>query len=267
MPHQQAVKRRAQAVDVGRRADAVDFAVGLLGTHVLRRADRGPGTGERRVAGPSIRKSTRVRAFLVFIAPEQLGQSPVDDQRLAERPEHDVIGLQVAVHDAAAMCISDRVAGVDHALEQAAECQLALAGLAWRAVAGVEPDDRLLECLAFDQAHRVVRPPVGILTEPVDRHDSRVLEPPGDPGFQQEARLAGRIERMVRLELLERDLPIQLGIERQKHLAQAPAGHRTDDAVSVARAGRTVGKVALLSRTFWADVSDCRERIGENVRG
>ena len=54
----------------------------------------------------------------------------------------------------------------------------------------------------------------------VNRHDSRMLEPPGDPRLPQKSRLAVRVMRMIGLKLFERNLPIQLDVDSQKHLAQ-----------------------------------------------
>ena len=52
---------------------------------------------------------------------DHLGQPPVDDQRLAVTPQHDIGRLQVAVQNAAAMGVVDGVADVEEAAEQLPE--------------------------------------------------------------------------------------------------------------------------------------------------
>ena len=74
--------------------------------------------------------------------------------------------------------------------------------------------------------------------QPVNRHDARMLQPPGDPGLPQEPRLAQRVMSVVALKLFERNLPIQLGIESKKDLAQTASRMRPDDAESLGGANR-----------------------------
>ena len=131
--------------------------------------------------------------------------------------------------DPPAVRVGDRVAGVDDAAQQATEGQLALAGSRCAFVRAVEPLDRGLERLSLDESHRVVRTAVGIAAQAVDRHDPRVLQPPGDLGLQEEPRLAGRVVRVVGLELLERDLAVQLAVKREEDLAQPAACVRPED--------------------------------------
>ena len=76
---------------------------------------------------------------------QRLGDPPIDDERLAEPAEHDVLGLQVAMDDAAAVRVGDRVAGVDDAAQQPAERDLALGGLARAHLSG--PWNRSIACL------------------------------------------------------------------------------------------------------------------------
>ena len=61
------------------------------------------------------------RARSPRIPADRFGQAPVDDQRLAVLAEHDVARLQVAVQDAAAVGVGDRVADVDEPPEQLPE--------------------------------------------------------------------------------------------------------------------------------------------------
>ena len=72
----------------------------------------------RNRAGSSTRRSANsgddaVSSFLAVIAADPLGEPPIDDERLSERAEHDVFGLEVAVDDPAAVGVRDGIAGVD----------------------------------------------------------------------------------------------------------------------------------------------------------
>ena len=57
------------------------------------------------------------------VAADDLGQSPVDHERLAVGAQQDVRGLEVAMDHAAAMGIGDRVADVDEPAQELAEGQ------------------------------------------------------------------------------------------------------------------------------------------------
>ena len=139
---QQAVKRRTQAVNVRARAQLLQVALGLLGAHV--------GRGPQRTARQRVRTATgRARAPASArpsgprLGPAQgLGQSPVDDQRLAMLAHDDVARLDVAVEHATAVRVLDGVADVGEPTQELAELQ--------RPPAGASPfftrlDDRLVE--------------------------------------------------------------------------------------------------------------------------
>src|SRR5262249_31256146 len=144
---------------------------------------------------------------------KQLGYAPIDDQSLAKSPEHDVLGLEVAMHDPPAMRISNRIAGVNEPTQQPAEFQIFLAGRVRHFLLSMKSLNRLFECFAFDQPHRIEGPAVAMSAQPVNRHDSRMLEPAGDPGLTKEPRLTVRIIGVKALKLFECDLTIQLGIQ------------------------------------------------------
>ncbi len=184
---QQPVERRAQAVDVAGRAQLVDAALGLLGAHVRRRAD-GRAHASRLVPGPRGRPQGRLpRARLGLLPPtDRLGQPPVHDQGLTVGPEHDVARLEVAVQHAARMRIRHGVAHVHEAAEQPAQGQRTLGGIPTRRVLAMESLDGFPETVAADEPHRVERPAVVEVSEPVDRHDPRMLQAPGHLGFHQE---------------------------------------------------------------------------------
>ena len=88
---------------------------------------------------------------------------------------------------APAVGVVDRVADVEEPPQQLAQLQRPPAGVAsssassaWNAV------DGLLEAVAPDEPHGVVRPAVGVGAQAVDRHDAGVLQPAGDLGLEQE---------------------------------------------------------------------------------
>src|SRR5205085_7243668 len=85
---QQLVKDHAERVDVGARVDGL--ALHLLWPHVRRRADHA---------------ACRGQALLVV---DELGDSEVEDLRLASVGDEDVVGLDVAVDDAEVVRDADR---------------------------------------------------------------------------------------------------------------------------------------------------------------
>ncbi len=250
---QQAVERGAQAVDVRPRAEVLQVAARLLGAHVGRRAQGAAGQGLRAAAGGAGHERPLARAGLGLAG--GLGQAPVDDQRLAVLADDDVARLQVAVQDAPAVGVVDRVADVQEAAEELAQFQRAPAGIPLQRLVGVEAIDRFLEAAAADEPHRVVRPAVVVGPEAVDRDNARMLQAAGDLGLEHEPRAAGRVVGVLVEDLLQRDLAVQLAVERHEHGAEAPACVRAEDAEPLAvgagradRIGRRAVGCVLLRR-------------------
>ena len=107
---------------------------------------------------------------------QHLGQAPVHDLDLAERADHDVGRLQVAVDDAVGVGVADRLADLlEHRQEPAA---------VGRRVG--PPSEQVVEGLALDELHRQERPAVGQRADLVDRRDAGVLQLAGDPGLVEE---------------------------------------------------------------------------------
>src|SRR5207253_1380796 len=112
-------------------------------------------------------------------------QTPVDDQGLAVLAEDDVARLEVAVEDAPAVRVVDGVADVGEPPQQGAEGEGAYPGVAPEPVPFVEGSDGVLEGVAADEPHGVEGPAVGVGSQPVDRDNPRVFQPPRDLSFGQ----------------------------------------------------------------------------------
>ena len=126
---QQAVERRAQAIDVRPRAQPIEFAPR-------------PAPGSCRPACPAhcpgsvsdeplAEEGTSVRSppDARLDSARRLGQAPVDHQCLAVFADDDVARLDVAVQHAAAVRIVDGVADVDEPPQQLAQLQRPAAGI------------------------------------------------------------------------------------------------------------------------------------------
>src|SRR5262249_39617308 len=95
--------------------------------------------------------------------------------------------------------------------------------------------DRLLEADAADQPHGVIRAPILVGPQAVDRHDSGVLQAAGDLGFTDEPGAAVRVVGCSELDLLQGDITAQLFIPGEEDRAEPTAGVRADDAEPLAR--------------------------------
>jgi len=124
-----------------------------------------------------------------------------------------------------AMRVGHRVADVDKPAKQFPQFQCAFPRVAGTAGSiGMELGNRFLQGNTADEAHRVVGAALFVVPQAVDGHDSWMFEPAGYLGFQQEARPTIRIIGAFRLDLLEGDLALQLGVERNRDDSNAPAG-------------------------------------------
>ena len=141
LSRQSLVENHAQAVHVGRDGQVLPPG-GLLGSHVLRRAQHLAGLGERTVAGG-----------------QPLRQAEVGDEQSSLGINEHVGGLQVAVQDAALVGVVHGPDHVDHALDLRA-----------RIAPGV-----LRQRGPLDELHRVVLLAF-MLADLVDRHDVGMVE-------------------------------------------------------------------------------------------
>jgi hypothetical protein len=94
---------------------------------------------------------------------QQLGDAPVHDERFAERPDHHVLGLEVAVDHAVGVGERDRLADPLEEPERGAEVAVLL-----------DPD---VEAIPLHELHHVIGAAVRELAEVVDGDDDGMLEP------------------------------------------------------------------------------------------
>ena len=174
-------------------------------------------------AGRSVSSAHRLGRRVV--AADDLGQSPVDHQGLAVGAQHDIGRLQVAMDHAPAVGVGDRVADVDEPAQELAEGQGALGRIAAEcASARWNRSMASLRLSPADEPHGVERPALVVRAQAVDRHDAGMLQPAGDLGLEQEAGAAGRVVGVLGLDLLERDLAVQLRIHRDEYHADPAPG-------------------------------------------
>src|SRR6516165_9125798 len=95
--------------------------------------------------------------------------------------------------------------------------------------------NRILERLALDEAHRVERPAVAVLPQAVDGDDAGMFQAASDFRLAHEAAAAVRVVGVLVLNFLQRDLAVQLLIERDEDLADAAFAMWPQDVVAHAR--------------------------------
>ena len=150
------------------------------------------------------------------------GQPPVDHLRLTERPEHDVVRLDVAVENTAAVGILDRLTGIDEVPEELAEAEHP-PGRRHLAGGGMMIADRPCERAAGDQPHHLEQPPPRILPDVVDRRDVGMLERRPGPDFLEKGGPVPRVVGVAIGELLQKHLAAELEIAGDEHLPHPPA--------------------------------------------
>ena len=269
MARDQVVEGDAQAIDVAGWPELGGQAGGLLGAHVADRADLRADPRRRQIAsrpGPERPFLDRAGRLAAPRPVERFGQAPVDDQRLAERPEHDVDRLDVAVQNFPVVGVGDRVAGVDESSDQGVEVRtLARQGLLSVAHGLVQAADGGLQGLAPDEPHDVVGPAVRTFAHPVDRDDPGVLEPAGDFGLTFEAGPVLEVVGPSVLDLLDGDVPMDFPVVSQADDAQAPLGVFLADLVARAQPVRSLGP--RVGRAFGEPgQDDPKLRVGDLAR-
>ena len=124
-----------------------------------------------------------------------------------------------------------RVADVEEMPQQLPQRQDPLARVAAGVLGLMEPLDGLLEGLALDEPHGVIRAAVGVAAQAIDRDDPRVLQPAGDLGLAHEPGPALRAVGVACLHLLQGDYAAQLPVVGFEDLAQPAPGVELADLV------------------------------------
>ena len=200
-PDQQFVQQAAGGVDVAAVVDGL--AAGLLGREVLRRADHGCGLRHRRRG-----------------VGDGAGDAEVHHLHDAPGGEHDVGGLDVAVHDAGLVAVAE---GFEHALgELQGLGRHDLASGAEQFAQGVALDE-----LHHDEGHHHAGVGVGLFAGVVDGDDVGVVQACGRLGLPPETGLEGRVGREVDAQLLDGHVAAQSKVTRTAHFGHAAtADHR-----------------------------------------
>ena len=138
---------------------------------------------------------------------------------------------------APAVRIGDDVADVEEPPEQGAEFQRAEV----RPRRPEERPDRVLEALAPDEPHGVIRPTFAVGAQRIDRDDAGMLQAAGHLGLHQKSRAALGIVGQPAADLLQGHLAVEDLVERHEDLAESPRGVGPDDPVAAGRRLRRAG--------------------------
>ena len=158
------------------------------------------------------RHRRRTRLVRGFLAGQIFGQPPVHDLHFAERSDHHVRRLQVAVDDAPAVSEADRLAYLREGLQQP------------RPVGGHHLGG---QSLPGDQFQCQERGAVGERAEGVDGRDAGVRQPGGDLRLADEP-----VGRGTGQQHLDGDIAVKTEVVGGEDLAHAAAGDFTEHAVA-----------------------------------
>jgi hypothetical protein len=215
LPGQHVVDESTEGVHVGPGVDPV--AASLLRGHVVRRPERHADLREPRARGQSV--AARIRGGLDRIElTDGLGDSPVDDDRLAERADQHVRGLEVAV---------------DHAL-LVSECE----SLGHRDDVGQEPEalpprrhrDHGVEGAPSHELHHQERLLVGPAARLVEGNHAWMLQAACDASLAREASAHRRVGVKHRLQGHRPAVPAVPGLEHPPHAAAGDLTHHFEPA-------------------------------------
>src|SRR5262249_42017540 len=93
----------------------------------------------------------------------------------------------------------------------------------------------MLEAVALDEPHGVIRATIVVVPQAVDRYDPRVLQPAGDLRLDQEPNATFGVVGMLVADLLQRPLAAQFLVAGDEDASQSPLGVETEDAEPAAR--------------------------------
>ncbi len=197
----QLIEHHAERVEVG--AVIARLAQPLLRRHIGRGPDRRARGG---VAWPG----------------ENLGDPEVGEDHTPAGVHHHVRGFDIAVDHVVLVSVSQRLSDLARDLDRGLERErLPAVGQAFEAG---------LERCAFDEFHDHVRR-AALDVEVVDLHDVRMVERGHVLGFALEARGKAGVVGEEWVHHLDRDIAIQIGLERLVDLGHPAAAQALDDPV------------------------------------
>ena len=209
LAHQHLVGHRGKRIHVASRVDRA-LAHGLLGAHVLRRAETQAGLRHALTAGS--------------LHGER--DAEVGHQRVSAL-QQDVLGLDVAVDHAESVRMLQRVGHLARDQQCLVHSELAI------------PLEPRAQRLARHQRHHVVEQPVD-LARVQQRQDVRVLEPCGGANLGQEP-LAAERRTEVGVQHLDRDVTLVTQVVGEVDRGHAALAEFTAHAVPVSEACREAG--------------------------
>ena len=115
MQREHRVKQPAERIDVAARVD-IRPALRLFRRHVLRSADDHAGDGES-LAGIN-RNRVQFWGGIAILPLGRSGEPPIHHENFAEFTDHDVVRLQIAVHDAPGVRKCHRIANLAEDFQQ-----------------------------------------------------------------------------------------------------------------------------------------------------
>jgi hypothetical protein len=199
------VENRAERELIGTEVDPPTG--GLLRRHVAHRAEDGAGSRSGQI---------HLQRVLAGIGHRRhdLRQAEVENLHVPVAGDHDVLGLEIAMHDAALMRGGEAVGDLGGDVEDGAHRHRALL------------DDRS-QIAPFDVLHDDEgRAVVG--ADLVDRHDVRMIERGGGTRLLREARQRVLLRGEPRREHLDRDFAPELRIACDKDFAHAARADRAE---------------------------------------
>jgi hypothetical protein len=208
VPGEHLIEHGAEAEDVAAVIDLRSF--GLFGRHA------GDGAHDDAGIGLTAKRGGRLGA-LTSQGLDELGQAEVDDLGVPAFVEHDVVGLEVSVHDALVVGLGEAFGDFDAEIENAGH---------------PEPlfFDDVSELLAADELHDHESDAFRIV-DLVDHGDVGMLKGSGGLRLLDEAALALGIGDEVGRQNLESDLAVQLGVHGTVDDAHAAAAQLIEDLV------------------------------------
>ncbi len=154
-----------------------------------------------------------------------LGDTPIQDQHFAERPDHDILRLEIAVDDPVGMSERDRLAD---ALEDSEPLGKARGGV-----------EVFIQSSPFDPLHDVVHAAIGERADVVHGNDAGVFQAGDDAGLAEHAVDGFLVEHSVADDFKGHGTS-QGAILSQIYRSHSPLADPLGDAIA-----RVVGRVVL----------------------